>query len=293
MAFSSERPHVRKLARALKHLDEIKDEIDRYTGRHPYVAIRDRETYPNPRIWTYRARLAMEPGPDLAVMIGDCVHNLRGTLNHLSAALVPTKRKRQAKFVIVHDDIWAIDPGTGEHISGAADQLRSWSSSVKDMHPDAARAIKAMQPYTVGDDKGLHPLAILNALDNADKYYELTTVDLGIKDPVVTIKGHGITMTNRMQGIVPDGDIVSTFRVFPGDLKAMTDDQAFIDRIIDLMADGKAEMDVEITGEPQIGMQFGAMAEDHFVDVVPVLSQLYKAVEIAVVFLDAFIPPDA
>jgi hypothetical protein len=278
VSLSDEPSYVRKLTRALKHLRDFKSEIDRYAGRHPYVAVRDRETDPNPRVWAYRAHLAKEPRPDLAVIIGDTVHNLRGALDHMAAALVPPSRKRNAKFPIVNTDIWAIDPDTGEHISGATDQLRSWSSAIKGMDPEAAQRLRLMQPYMLDDDWEMHPLAILNALDNADKHYELATVDLGIKDPVVKIKGNGIGFNQRLSGITRDGDFITTFRIYPADLKAIVDDQALVDEIINVMADGTAKMEVEITGEPQIGLQLSAIPSDHRTDPYPMLVQLDDAV---------------
>lgn len=131
----------------------------------------------------------------------------------------PPRVERKAKFPIINQDVWAIDPDTGEHISGAGDQLQPWTSAIRGMD-----------------------------------------VDLGIKDPVVGIKGHGLGLTERFTDIAEDGDVIATFKITPRDLKAQVGgDQTLLDEIIRVMADGTAEMQVEITGEPQIGLQLGAL----------------------------------
>jgi hypothetical protein len=255
------RSYARKCLRAKKHLDELKRELAVYEGRHPYVAVRDRNTNPNPRAWTYRAHLAKKPSPDLALIVGDAIHNLRTALDYVVAELVPPKRRRKCKFPVIHSDILATDPQTGEYLdrSDGADGLRSdLESALRGMNMDAAGFLYSLQPGKAPYLSAEHPLAILSALDDADKHRELTAIARGIKDPVTVLTYRdefSLTQESEVGDVVEEGGVVAQFIIRPRDLKAYVSEQGMVELILAALADGKAKVDVKITGSPQVALK--------------------------------------
>ena len=74
MAMSADPSWRLKITRAKKHLNEIEEELRNYSGRHPYEAVRDRQSQQNPNVRRFRLRLTEHPDPMLAVIIGDFLY---------------------------------------------------------------------------------------------------------------------------------------------------------------------------------------------------------------------------
>lgn len=253
-------PYALKFGRAMKHLKELEALLRRYEGRQAHTAFRDRDADPNPRVWVVRAYLKKEPRENLSLVVGDVVHNLRASLDHLVSALVPRDRKRKGKMPVVREDIWAIDPETGEQFERFADDRTSFESATKGMDPMAIEWIRDMQPYKLAKaNRAQHTLAVLNTLDNADKHYELTTIAHGIKDPVTTLRGPGFNLTHHGEGIAEDGGIVGTIRITPRELKTYIPDQSLVDHIIDYMTQPDPKVKVEVTGTPQVAIKVAGL----------------------------------
>jgi len=182
------------------------------------------------------------------------VHNLRASLDHLQAALVPANRNRSAKFQIQRDDIWKRDKQTGAYVKKFETRRQSWLSAMKHIDPKAETFIKSLQPYEQGYVPEFHPIARLNALDDADKHYKLLPVATGIDNPIVTITNGQIRLTYENDYTMLSGAIVARFVIRPPDVARMTDDDAMRELILTTMADGEADMDVELTGTPEIAL---------------------------------------
>ena len=216
----------RKLNRALEHLDEIEAIFARYRDSKPYVAVRDRETNPNPRVWLYRAELREEITPRLPLVAGDFVHNLRASLDHLQAALVRPERKRNVVFPIQWFDPWRVDEDTGTYIDGLADERTSWQSAMRGVGSEVEAFIKRLQPCSERYPPNSILFAQLSALDNADKHFELVTVSTGIRDARVLVTDGTIRLGMEAQGTdtIQSGGVVAEYDIRPADLKAITDD---------------------------------------------------------------------
>jgi hypothetical protein len=212
----------------------------RYRDSKPQVAVRDRETNPNPRVWLYRAELREEITPRLPLVFGDVVHNLRASLDHLQAALVPPERKRNVVFPIQWFDPWRVDEDTGTYIDGLADERTSWQSAMQGVDPEVEAFIKRLQPYSEPYPPEQHPFAQLSALDNADKHFELVTVSTGIRDARVLVTDGTIRLRMEARGTdtIQSGGVVAQFNIRPADLKAITDDVETRELMLATMADG-------------------------------------------------------
>lgn len=150
------------------------------------------EAYKGVDQWVWRLEIPLVDDPSLAVLVGDILFNVRSALDHLAVGLIPSALRRtrhimrSVQFPIFTCDIDERDPLTGHHLH--RDQRRLWDRQTRGFAtPTAQAAIKWHQPYQFLS-KGLDPrdssLAILRALQNADKHRQLVVVARGIRDPV-------------------------------------------------------------------------------------------------------------
>jgi len=107
---------------------------------------------------TLRLEFRQLPEPDwrISLMIGDCVHNARSSLDHLWKRL-----RKQGNF-----PLFAMRDGDKGWLACREDIL-------KGIPFEAHALIDALQPCTLGEHAQSHPLAILNKLDRIDKHEEI------------------------------------------------------------------------------------------------------------------------
>jgi hypothetical protein len=174
---------ILKVNRAEKHFVELGTEVTSYTGSHPYRAVRSRQRKRDRNIWRYHLVMTEQPDPNLAVIIGDVIHNLRSALDHLAVATVPSARKSHARFPIELQDIWAKDEA-GKYLIADDERRRRFLSDIKGMSDDAKALIFQAQPYGAGDQAHRAGLGVIGRLENADKHHKLIVVAPGIDNPV-------------------------------------------------------------------------------------------------------------
>jgi hypothetical protein len=180
-----------KLNRAERHLAEFDGEVGRYIDRDPYKAIRSVATKAERSSWLYRIQFD-EPDPNLAVIAGDVIHNTRSALDHMAVALVPRKRRSSTSYPVIE----RLDK----------DALVTFKTACKGMPRSARRIIKENQPYRSGPSAALHWLALLSALENADKHRNLVVVAGGLIDGTVTVSARGRTLSQRTGASFRYGD---------------------------------------------------------------------------------------
>ena len=162
--------HIRRLGRALYHLDDLEAEVDAWLEEHPH------------RIWTtiepddaskkdVYCEVFRKPPAHLSLIVGDCIHNLRSALDNLVYELaiayhdahrsgpLPSTTAERLMFPIF--DTRKEFKRRGEYrIKGFLD-------------PGAQRTIEKLQPYNQ-EDKGKHAhndlLWKLNELSVRDKH---------------------------------------------------------------------------------------------------------------------------
>lgn len=142
-----------KLERAHEHTVALDAEIADFLASHPYVAIA--EIDPDQGCHVFRLRVRAQPPPRLGLLVGDCLHNLRSTLDHLVWQLARTTTPTPSPLTEfpLFERAAAYPPGAKgrlQHVPPAA-------------HP----LIEAMQPYHGGD---FSRLRTLHTLSNIDKH---------------------------------------------------------------------------------------------------------------------------
>lgn len=173
-----------KLDRAEKHLSELRIGIGEYVQKRPYEAVqvvgggncRKHAGYDCGGSWTLH--ITEQPDPQLAVILGDALFDIRSALDHLAVALAPPGRRRQARFPIEAKNIWAKEGR--RYVVRDPKARKSWRTTVEGMAPEAVAFIESLQPYRKATPEK-DTLFTLNRLENADKHRQLTLFAPGLQ----------------------------------------------------------------------------------------------------------------
>lgn len=160
-----------KLGKAREHMQAAKERADAFIGADPYAIGRDLEE--DGRKHVHKFTRYEEPPPEIGLTVGDAIHNLRSSLDHLAFALankgaasvgmaMTSKQETSIQFPIVR----ALDEFKDQV---ARNRLRY-------VDGEAIRAICLVQPFKRGSQFNIDYLWKIAELDNADKHRKLTTV---------------------------------------------------------------------------------------------------------------------
>ena len=209
-----------RLDRASQHLDSLKSEIFAYTKDRPYVPIiKDEATLQNAlAAWPGMAESKrgdwlqsvlqvivseVRPIPEIVPLIlGDFLHNLRSSLDHLAGILVratgqtPIDGRSGTAFPILSKK-----PPTDAQTGLPASPLLSPRTTNA-----IERELDLLQPYNAGDTRG-EKLALIRDLNNRDKHRTLHVVaaHIGCSRIVATYPNGHIRGTAYRIGIAREG----------------------------------------------------------------------------------------
>jgi hypothetical protein len=157
----------------------------------------------------------VQPSDELAIVIGDLIHNVRSALNHLAAACSPRENWRSVQFPIFEED-----PSTILDPQRRKSALNAWNRQTTGMTKAARAALKTLQPYYPGlDNKTFHGLSIVEELSNTDKHRELVVTGFGLRDPTITTTINGLKLRSKtVSGDMNDGAKITT-EPFPREVK--------------------------------------------------------------------------
>lgn len=194
-----------KLDRARRHIEELVDAINAYHAKDPYVARLERGD--GEREYVLRSYFAHEPPEDLSAIIGDCLQNMRMSLEHLVWALVKQELGR--------------NPGhTAFPICKTREDFERRSRRDLKHLPERARlVIGSLQPYRTdsGDPEG-EPLWQLNEYANIDRHRQLSVI---YSDSIIIEKAD---IGRRLEdgtfvAFGREDDVVTDFRLVGGALR--------------------------------------------------------------------------
>jgi hypothetical protein len=169
-----------KLDRLQMHLDELNQEFNAYRDRHP-IDWGDPEIDTRAKVVTYYAHVHEQPKAQWGTIIGDCIQNLRSSLDHLIYALsaapdgTPPPNADLCAFPITRQRDTFDSKGMQRRIAELDGKARS--------------LVRWWQPYRRGVAYARHPLWLLHELSNWDKHRLLllattvatsSTVDLSV-----------------------------------------------------------------------------------------------------------------
>lgn len=195
-----------KLSRALDHLLSLDTAIDAYLDSDPVKIVREIDPRHPERI-VFSMALKSAPPTALSVFIGDCVHNLRVSLDHLAWQLVlanggvPREGAGGTQFPIL--------------LKSGKDGTTSTVVVPGGVSAKALTAIDAVQPFHRPDADN-HPLAILSRLDNIDKHRTLllSTAQSVRTQAYLSSADGSLRVGGQFQGgVVRPGDPIGVFHV--------------------------------------------------------------------------------
>ncbi len=198
-----------KLRRADEHRQAYDELFERHLESNPYSI--SFEFDPESGWHTFRWRVAAEPPlEDLALIFSDILGNLRSTLDYLVWQLVllgGQKPGRQSAFPVVkREKDWAVQGGV----------------ALRGVPEEWAMLIEEMQPFQRFDRPELHPLAILEHVNNLTKHRFLPaavlTADAFSYLINVADVGEGETFESRdfVDSPIVDGAELARFRASSG-----------------------------------------------------------------------------
>jgi hypothetical protein len=148
-----------KVVRAQEHLKALKSNIRDYLDTHPYEITVHKHgegpPYPYPLV-------NREPPPEIALLIGDCLSNVRPPLDYIVWQLAV---RYFDPPIVPDEDLWVSFPIYRDKAdAGFVNKINRFTN--RKMPADAIAEIKAVQP----DDRRYEPLWWLHQLVNMDKH---------------------------------------------------------------------------------------------------------------------------
>ncbi|MBT2472096.1 hypothetical protein J7E97_30605 [Streptomyces sp. ISL-66] len=172
-----------KLARADEHLRSFEDSLNSFRAAHPIKVTVERNV--DEKAFIFHVYDVEPCNPEWGVLIGDCAHNARSSLDHLVFQLsvqglgrgLTTAEARSSQFPVCEQ----------------MDSYRRAERGVVHLLPEHKQRIWEVQPFNAGDEKiwGPHDmpgppapipsyLRELTNLNNADKHRVITPVWHGV-----------------------------------------------------------------------------------------------------------------
>jgi len=219
--------YSQKLDRASQHIEDLGIAERTWLGTSAYAIVTEAD--PKTGRTVSKARITEPPPGLLSLIVGDAVHALRASLDHLALELAVAHQspaplsepiEKASEFPILPlkagndlgSDLFHRVKKTGEPAPG------SGLHKLQGVHPDAVEAIEGKQPYHRGTAFAEDPLWVIHELDRIDKHrrlhltaYAMGAVGIGAGPGETAYIGklHGEKMGHS--GPVEDGTPVAIF----------------------------------------------------------------------------------
>ena len=216
----------RKLNRASKHIEDLGHATQAWLGTDAY-SLRP-EPDPHTGRTVIRAHITEPPHPEIAAILGDAVHNLRSTLDHLILELavsnnrphpVPADIEGRSEFPIFPDMVGSKTGSAAFHERQKKSREPTRASGLyklRGLHQGAIEAIEGIQPYHRGTDYVKDPLWVVHELDRIDKHRRLNLTAYALRGfsmnplPGKTYIEHLVIETHGYEGPVQHGTKVAS-----------------------------------------------------------------------------------
>lgn len=235
-----------KFKRACEHLEAIRNIVEAWSKVTTY------ETVPEPdpdstglvHCQRYVAKIGGPPLPDVSALLGDCLHNFRGVLDHMIwFASVLNSGDPPPKPKGISFPVW--------------DNATTYKARGLDaVSPQVRAVVETLQPYHAGKYARSHPLWALSELNNVDKHRQVHAVNHVALAPVISVTstGAGAWFEAMEAGPVEDGTVVA--RVFTPVSFAATDVEVNLN-----LTRGVAIAETETTPYLHLGMTLGQILD--------------------------------
>jgi hypothetical protein len=230
-----------RLERAYFHLETLKEAQWAYVRSGPYDVVSEvnRETGE----CVFRLQVLKEPPVTLSHVVGDCVHNLRSTLDHLAWELArlhgQPSRPRGIAF-----PIFEVEDGLQYSFRKKGIEM------IAEVLPAAHPEIEALQPYHRWQDPKDHPLWILHELWNIDKHREIHLLGMLAKKSELAVTP--MTIGGRVEDVealaprFEDGAVLGRCRLVPPDIDVKHEGQQTIFIVFDPRGPARGDVALDV-----------------------------------------------
>ena len=189
---SAEPSYLRKADWAEQHLMELGKRVLAFMASEPYEVTDPIEGKRGRR--TARLVFTDQPDPDIALIAGDVLYNLRTAFDYLVGSLVTPSERSKILCPLLHEPVWDIPHTEGESTELTRNREK-WESLARRVKSDeAVEILKDLMPLDARTPSPtMHPLDLLNRLSNRDRHRQLSVIAWGLGDAraKVVMKGSG------------------------------------------------------------------------------------------------------
>jgi|HubBroStandDraft_1064217.scaffolds.fasta_scaffold20545_2 hypothetical protein len=218
--------YIRKADRAEHHIIDMARRLGDFADKHPYT-VTDPVQYKRGQRFSY-LEFTESPDPEIGLIAGDILYNLRTSFDYLVGSLVPSRERRNVLCPVLHEPVWDIPHVTTENKERTKNRER-WHSLVRHVRSTEAIAVlKELMPLdSRRNPPKEHPLDLLNRLSNKDRHQRLPVIVHGLGDvrSKFVLEGSGqivptkiiepATFKNNASIPVPDGVVYVKLRGTP------------------------------------------------------------------------------
>jgi hypothetical protein len=178
---SAEPSYLRKADWAEQHLMKLSKRVLAFMASEPYEVTDPIEGRRGRR--TARLVFTGQPDPDIALIAGDVLYNLRTAFDYLVGSLVLPSERSKVLCPLVHEPVWDIPHTEGESTELTRNREK-WESLTRRIKSDeAVEILKGLMPLDVRTPPStMHPLDLLNRLSNRDRHRQLSVIAWGLGD---------------------------------------------------------------------------------------------------------------
>lgn len=165
-------------------MEALDHAVDAFIEGEPYAV--GRELQDEGAKHVYRFAKYTEPPPEIGLKVGDTVHNLRSSLDHLALALAHKGAEAQGITMSPKEEAHIQFPIVTSS-NDFEDQVNN-RGRLKYVDPAAIHQIRSRQPFQLGTGYSQDRVWNIGELDNADKHRKLATAGCvvhGLSDIVV------------------------------------------------------------------------------------------------------------
>jgi hypothetical protein len=178
---AGEPSYVRKADWAEKHLIDLTFMLAAFADKHPYQVTDPIESKRGQRICYLE--FTETPDPDIGLIAGDIIYNLRAAFDYLIGSLVPPGERSKVLCPVLREPVWDIPHVTTENPERTKNRERWYSLTHHIRDTDAIAVLKELMPLdSRRQPPKEHPLDLINRLSNKDRHQRLPILTWGIGD---------------------------------------------------------------------------------------------------------------
>lgn len=198
-----------KFDRALQDLDALEASMDDWVQRGGHSFTQDVDPETGQQV-VYIRYGSVAPVDEWSLDIGDCVQNLRNSLDHLVFELAEAFTGIPLPDSIAHKSAFPIFGKGAPTTSQLQDKIGGIS-------PGARAIVEALQPYKVGANYERDPLWILDRLANVDKHRAIHPALFSKLGIGIAGNNFALAETFYQSGELKDGAEIVRFKASPSD----------------------------------------------------------------------------